>query len=127
MIKNNSEILTIRLILIVCCVIFYPALAQTQADVTLRVGSINVMPGSSDNLIEVSLENPDHKVSAIETLLVDEDDNLTCTGCVPDPVRAPDFMCFAYEQGAGGCKVVMVDISTSKLIEIGNGTVFTIL
>jgi hypothetical protein len=74
----------------------------------------------------VSLKNPDHKVSAVETLLVDEDNNLTCTGCTPDPVRAPSFMCFAHEQGEGGCKVVMVDVDASELIEIGNGTVFTV-
>ena len=123
--KNEKTVLPIKFIIILFLT-FFPSLARAQADVTLSVGDTMGFPGSSDNLVEVSLVNPDHEVLAIETLLVDENDNLTCTRCIPDPVRASGFMCFAYEQDDGGCKVVMVDINASGLIETGSGVVFTI-
>ena len=94
--------------------------------VKLDVLDTNAHPGDKEVLVTVSLTNPDHSVSSIETLLVDEDNNLTCTGCAPDPVRAPGFMCYAHEQDEGGCKVVMIDVDASELIEIGNGAVFTV-
>ena len=120
--KNKKTILSMKFIIILFLA-FFPSIAQSNTDVTLSIGDTTASLGSSDNSIKVSLANPYDKALAIETLLVDEDNNLTCTGCTPDPVRAPGFMCSAYEQGNGGCKVVMVDIDASGLIEIGNGAV----
>ena len=76
--KNKKNLLSAKFIIILFLT-FFPSLARAQADVTLSVGDTTSIPGSSDNLVEVSLVNPDNDVSAIETVLVDENDNLTCT------------------------------------------------
>jgi hypothetical protein len=78
--------------------------------------------------VPVSMINPSDKVLAIETVLLDEDNSLTCDDCMPDPNRAPDFECFAEEQGDGSCKIIMVVVDKAALIaEAGvYETVFTV-
>jgi len=94
--------------------------------VTLRVEDITAHLGDVSFQLPVSMKNLGGEVLAIETLLVDEPNNLTCTGCVPDPVRASEFICFAQEQDDGGCKIVMVTVNADALIGIEDGTIFTV-
>jgi hypothetical protein len=98
-------------------------------EVTLAVGEVNAHPGDSSVQVPVSMKNPSDKVLAIETVLLDEgNSSLTCDSCTPDPNRAPDFECFAEEQGDGSCKIIMVDVDKAALIaEAGvYETVFTV-
>jgi hypothetical protein len=59
-------------------------------------------------LVPVSMVNPTDEVLAIEAVLLDEGDGLTCDLCMPDPNRAPNFNCYAAEQNDGSCKIIMV-------------------
>ena len=96
--------------------------------VTLEVEDITAHQGEASIQVPVSMENQSDEVLAIETLLLDDNNCLTCTGCTADPDRASEFMCFAYEQLSGGCKVIMVNLSSDGLPSIakGDGTVFTV-
>ena len=93
--------------------------------VTLEVED-TAHPAEVSFQVLVSMENLSDEVLAIETLLLDENNCLTCTGCAPDPVRAPGFTCFAYEQIFGECKVLMANLSADGPIAKGDGTVFTV-
>ncbi len=99
---------------------------KPDCTVTLRVEEINVNPSDSNLQLPVIMSNESDVVSGIETTLVDAPDSLTCIACVPDPVRAPGFMCFASEQADGGCKVLMFDINGAALIATGNGAAFAV-
>jgi len=99
-----------------------------QCTIFLKAEDVTVHPGDGSVKVPVSMKNPSDKVLAIETILMDYDNNLTCTGCMPDPTRAPDFICFTYEQILGGCKVVMATLSPDALIAEAAeyGTIFTV-
>jgi PKD repeat protein len=98
-----------------------------ECDVTLSVGDASAAPGDSSVQVPVSMKNPSDKVLAIETVLLDEENSLTCTGCAPYRDRAPGFICFAQELDDGGCKVVMVDpTNPTGVIEQGDGPIFTV-
>jgi hypothetical protein len=94
--------------------------------VTLEVGDVKASPGDADFQVPVSMNNQYDEVMAIETVLLDSNNDLICTGCTPTD-RAPGFMCFAHEQLYGECKVIMATLSPDVPIAGGgNGTIFTV-
>jgi hypothetical protein len=80
------------------------------------VGDADAVPGDASFQIPVSMRNPSDMVRGIATVLLDEGNSLICDDCDPDPNRAPDFECFAEEQGDGSCKIIMVDVENDALI-----------
>jgi len=87
-----------------------------ECTVFLKVEETAAQPGDLNVQVPVSMKNPVDKVLAIETVLLDQDNSLTCTGCTRDPDRAPDFQCFASEQGDGSCKIIMATFKEDALI-----------
>ena len=52
----------------------------------------------------------------------DEDNLLVCTGCAPDPERAPEFVCSANDLG-DKCRIILVSMNPSGMIEEGSGPI----
>jgi hypothetical protein len=89
-------------------------------EVTLDIGEVRTQPGTQGVAVEVSLDNPDHQVKAIQARIVDNGDYLTCTNCIADDDNAPEYNCIAQEQGDGDCVVVMSSNNPAAMIEQGS-------
>ena len=100
-----------------------PPLLIHAADVTLTVGNGSGFPGSPDNVVEVSLDNPSDIVKGLQ---VDIGSHFTCTECTPNPDRAPQFYCFTSELNDGSCRVILFAFGFAEEIQIGNGPILSI-
>jgi len=98
----------------------------TIGEVMLSVKDVRAAPGDDGVQVILSLTNPMHKVKGIQTDVEDEGNYLTCTGCAPDAIRTPQYICSAHEQEDGKCRVVLVSTNPSGLILEGEGPIFTI-
>ena len=102
----------------------FPLTAQSQ--VTLNIEDSSGIPGSSDNLVEVSLTNLSDEVKGISLEVCDVDNYLTCTGCEPTGRAPSGFECI-YSNLANGCvKVILVNLDNTDMIGVGDGPIFTI-
>ena len=88
----------------------------SQAEVTLTVGNGSGVPGSSENQVEVSLNNLDDTIKGVQMDVCDADDYLTCTEC-DTTERTTGFICETNEIENGCCRVVVA----FGLIEEGTG------
>jgi len=86
----------------------------TRAQETLFVGNGSGFPSSHENSVEISLDNPENNFRALQMDIIDEDNYLSCTECIADPVRASDFDCFVQEQVGGECRVILFSDVTSE-------------
>ena len=105
-----------------CFLILY--LPLSHADVILTIGNGSGMPGSSNNPVEVSLENLDDPVRVVQLDICDVDDYLFCTTCETTE-RTFSFICEAYEQ-KNGCVGVILFSPTCNLIDEDVGPIFTL-
>lgn len=117
------KVLSICLCVAVCFVTV--PLSMVQAQVTLTVADGSGAVGSSDNPINVILNNPSEKVKAIELDICDVDDYLTIADCETTE-RSSGFTCVATEQ-EDGCVGVTLFVFGDDLIEEGTGPIFTLL
>ncbi|KPJ58569.1 MAG: hypothetical protein AMJ42_03025, partial [Deltaproteobacteria bacterium DG_8] len=124
MITKNTIIFSIRLLVSLCFLVFFPLLIQA-ADVELTVGNGSGLPDSQNNPLVVSLLNLFDPVKAVQMDIRDVDDYLVCTGCTPDPARAPTFECYFNELVDGSCRVIL-NPPELELISTGDGPIFTI-
>ncbi|MBW1853621.1 MAG: hypothetical protein JRJ00_02910 [Deltaproteobacteria bacterium] len=121
MTNRKTKILSIQFVLTICFLAF--SLSLSQADVTLIVRDGSGPPGSLENPVAVSLDNPNDKVKGIQVDVCDVDDYLTCTGC-ETAERTSDFDCLIND--FNGCCRVTLFPSTGGLIGEGTGDVFTL-
>ena len=92
------------------------------ADVTLTIGDSTSYRGSHENLVEVSLDNPDVRVRGIQIEICDVDNYVSCAGCgITD--RTSRFTCVSNEKKNGCYEVIL--FSFTDLIEAGKGPIFT--
>ena len=98
----------------------FPLTAQSQ--VTLNIEDSSGIPGSSGNLVEVSLANLSDEVEGISLDVCDVGDYLTCTGCEATE-RASGFNCIPSELANGCVRVILLSYS-GDLIEEGSGPIF---
>ena len=107
--------------IVIWIVIYFTSLIRT-ADVTLTIGDSTSYRGSHDNLIEVSLDNPDVRVKGIQIEICDVDNYVSCAGCgITD--RTPRFTCVSNDKNNGCYEVIL--FSFTDLIEEGKGPIFT--
>ena len=99
--SRRSKILSVQFILTFCFLILLPLLSRA-ADVTLTVGKGSGLPSSTDNPVEVSLDNPGDKVGGLQLDICEGDDYLSCTGCETTE-RTSEFSCSTEEQ-QNGCR-----------------------
>jgi len=69
----------------------FPLMAQSQ--VTLNIEDSSGIPGSSGNLVEVSLTNLSDEVKGVSLDVCDVGNYLTCTGCEPTGRTPSGFEC----------------------------------
>lgn len=93
--------------------------------VTLTVGDGSGLPGSTGNVVPVSLDTLFVDVNTIQMDVCDGDDTLICTGCDVAGRTPGTFTCSFNEQPDGCCRITFIDI-TDGVIEPGTGPVLTI-
>jgi len=105
------------------CVVIYFNSSMRGADATLIIGNSTGYRGSHENLLEVSLDNPDMRVRGIQIEICDVDDYLTCTGCeITD--RTSRFTCVTNEKKNGCYEVILFSFAVD-LVEEGKGPIFS--
>jgi hypothetical protein len=98
--------------------------ACTKSTVVVKVGSGSGLPGSRDNVIEISLDNPDNRVKALQIDICDADNYLYGTGC-ESAARTSGFSCIAVEQEDGCVRAFLYTLG-SDLIAEGSGVILTL-
>ena len=103
-------------------ILFLPWKAFSQ--VTLTVGDGAGDPGSSENEVVISLDNPVDEVSGLQFDICDVDDYLTITG-VETTSRTEEFYCDCNELENGCARILALSMS-AELIDKGSGPVFIV-
>ena len=125
MITKSRLMLVLQLMVYLCFLIFFPSVSSAAA-LTLTVGEGSGLPGSIENSIEATLDNPADKVKAVYLDICDADNYLSCTVCEVTG-RTSDFICEINERDGGCCGVIMVTVEPTALIEEGTGPIFTLM
>lgn len=100
-------------------------LSMSRAEVTITVGDGSGLPGSSENLVSVSLTNSANEVNGVQMSVCDVGDYISCTGCETTE-RTSKFQCISHEDlETGCCNIISVSLS-GDIIEEGTGPVITI-
>ena len=121
---KNSIVLFFIVIAIVCFISCFTSMLHAQ-DVILAIGNSAGYPGLPGDPIEVAMNNPSKGVRSVQMDIVDDGDYLTCIACTPDQSRTADFTCVTNELEGGGCRVVLIAISTSIIVP-GEGPILTL-
>ena len=134
MISKETKMISVQVIAFLCFLIFCNSLSH--AAVTLTIGEGSGPPGSTDNTVAVSLNNPADNVGGMQVDVCDEDDYLTPVldegtfsgykDC--DTInRASMFRCSVNELDNGCCRVILFSTDPSNsIIEKGTGDIFTL-
>ena len=94
--------------------------------VNLTVGSGFGLPGTTDNLVNVSLDTLFVGVNGIQLDVCDPDTFLTCTGCEIVGRTPSEFNCSAVERPDGCCRISFARSLSGTFIDTGTGPVVTI-
>jgi len=95
------------------------------ADVRIDIGDGSGFKGSINSPVEMSLNNPDDKVSGLQVDICDVDDYLTCNDCETTG-RTSGFDCVVMEQGNGCCRLILFCKNPGCFIEEGMGSIVTV-
>ncbi len=112
------------LLSLMASIFFSLALSQSSAETTLTVGDGSGLPGSLENPITVSLNDPNDEARAVQIDVCDVDDFLSCTTC-DTTEHTTDFSCSTNELPNGCCRIVLFSLG-DDFIEEGSGPLFTI-
>ena len=106
-------------ILIIAC------LASCQrADVSLTIGNGSGSPGSENNIVEITIDNPVSKIKGIQADICDEGNYLQGVACEPIG-SASEFTC-AYNELSDGCFRIMILSLSGDVIPEGEGPIISI-
>ena len=99
----------------------------TNAQVTLTIENSVGFRGANEGRVEVSLDNPDDKVQALQVDICDVDDYLACTGCNIAGRTPAELSCLSNEIN-GCCRVIVfpLNVITDHPIESGSGPIATV-
>jgi hypothetical protein len=87
-----------------------------QAEVTLIIGSGSGSPGSENNMVEITVDNPAHAIKGIQADICDEENHLQGVACEPVG-SASEFTC-AYNELSDGCfRIMLISLSGNVLPE----------
>lgn len=110
---------TVITILIIAC------LASCQrTDVSLTIGNGSGSPGSENNIVEITIDNPVSKIKGIQADICDEGNYLQGVACEPIG-SASEFTC-AYNELSDGCFRIMLLSLSGDVIPEGKGPVINI-
>jgi hypothetical protein len=102
----------------------YITINQADQNTAGEAGIITLASeGSNENAIEISLDNPTHKVAAISMSICTEDNYLTLAGCDTTD-RTGGFLCRSRGSDNGCCSVTLFSMNRLGVIEEGAGPIF---
>lgn len=99
-------------------------LSCEQDKTVLSIGSGSGLPGSENNMVEITLENPAGTVKGIQADICDAGNHLLSVGCEPIG-DASEFSCVCNELSSG-CLRVLLFSAAGDLIQEGSGQVMRI-
>lgn len=112
------------LILLTSAIVTSLSLSQSSAEGTLSIGEGWGLPGTTDKLVAVSLENQTRKVNGIQLDICEMDGYLSCSDSVCETTdRSSGFTCSQNQVDNQCCRVVLVSLG-GNTIEEGEGPVF---
>ena len=99
------------------------------ADVILSASNGSGLPDSSNNVVEVSLNNPSDIVQSLQFDICDVDDYLTCSSCeLTARSEGEGVQCFTSAFGNGCCRVLVYDnLAPYHPIQEGSGPIITLM
>jgi hypothetical protein len=95
-----------------------------QAEVTLIIGSGSGAPGSENNIVEISIDNPAQAIKGIQADVCDEGNYLQGVACEPVG-SASEFTC-AHNELADGCFRIMILSLSGKVIPEDAGHIINV-
>lgn len=122
--NKYTMILLAGLVTPMCLLTIFASPSQAQ-DVTLTVENSSGYRGSHNNLVEISLDNPNDTIRGVQMDICDVDNYLTYAGCEITE-RTTMFYCVVNELVDGCCKVILVSLS-GYTIEVGTGAILKIM
>ena len=122
--NKNTLLSSSQTIIFLCFLFLFPSLVLSQVGtVTLGVGNGFGAPGSTDNPVEVSLDNPDDRAVALQFEIC-RGPYLTLTGC-SSTARSAGFSCSFQDQG-NDCDRTLLYSFGGDFIESGTGPILTL-
>jgi hypothetical protein len=104
----------------------YITINQADQDAAEEAGMITLASdGTSEDSIEVSLENSTHKVATMNMEICTEDNYLTLAACVTTD-RTGGFLCRARSSGNGCSSITLFSMNRLGVIEEGTGPIFIV-
>jgi hypothetical protein len=114
----RSAGITLSILLAVCLA------SCRQADVTLSIGSGSGSPGSTNNIVEITIDNPAQAIKGIQADICDEGNYLQGVACEPVG-SASEFTC-AHNELADGCFRIMLLSLTGNVIPEDAGHIINV-
>jgi hypothetical protein len=87
-----------------------------QAEVALIIGSGSGAPGSENNIVEISLDNPSQWIKGIQADICDEGNHLQGVACEPAG-SASAFTCEHNELSDGCFRIMLMSLSGNAIPE----------
>ena len=111
------------LALLTSAIVISLSLSQSSAEVTLSIGDGSALPGTTERLVAVSLENQTSQVKGLQLDICDRDGYLSCSDSVCETTdRSSGFTCSQNQVDNQCCRVVLVSLG-GNIIEEGEGPV----
>jgi hypothetical protein len=101
----------------IIAVLFVACLASCrQAEVTLTIGSGSGSPGSKDNMVEITIDNPVTRIKGVQADICDEGNYLHGAACEPVG-SASEFTCSHNELSDGCFRIMLLSLSGDVIPE----------
>ena len=122
--NKNTLLSSSQTIIFLCFMFLFPSLVLSQVGtVTLGMGNGFGEPGSTDNPVEISLDNQGDRATSLQCDVC-RGDNLTLSAC-ESTVRTTGINC-AFQDLGNGCDRILAYSLGGDFIESGTGPVLTL-
>lgn len=99
-----------------CILLAVCLLSCRQADVTMTIGSGTGAPGSENNMVAITIDNPAHAIQGIQADICDEGNHLQGVACEPVG-SASDFTCAHNELSDGCFRIILLSLAGNVIPE----------
>ena len=124
MYNKNKVLSTSQTIIFLCFLFLFPSLVLSQVGtVTFGVGNGFGEPGSTDNPVEVNLDNQDDRATGLQFDICRNND-LTLSAC-QTTVRTTGIICSTQDLG-NACDRMLLYSFSGDFIELGTGPILTL-
>ena len=134
MTNRKGRILFVQMVVVLCFLLLsFPLAYSQEGTVTLSIGDGAGLPGSTDNPVQIGLDNSEDRTTGMQVDICDTGDLLTPSLNDPPPGyvcettgRAASFSCLANEIAGGCVRVIVADFEGGSFIEVGTGPIITL-